>query len=70
MVQFDGIDTDYFTADANAVLQLPSGLLRAGDEVVTFANRVFEPARGVRRFVEALRACSPRGRMHTSSSLA
>ena len=55
VVQFDGIDTDYFTADANAVLQLPSGVvLRAGDEVVTFANRVFEPARGIHRFVEAL----------------
>ena len=55
VVQFDGIDTDYFTADATAVLQLPSGVvLRAGDEVVTFANRVFEPARGIHRFVEAL----------------
>ena len=55
LVQFDGTDTDFFSPDASATLRLPNGrVVRAGDEVITFMNRNFEPHRGIHRFVEAL----------------
>ena len=55
LVQFDGTDTDFFSPDASATLRLPNGrVVRAGEEVITFMNRNFEPHRGIHRFVEAL----------------
>ena len=51
----DGIDTDWLFPNPNAELQIPNGpLLRAGDPVITFINRTFEPYRGVHVFLEAL----------------
>jgi glycosyltransferase involved in cell wall biosynthesis len=51
----DGIDTDWLCPDPSASLTLPdSRTLHAGDKVVTFVNRTFEPYRGVHVFLEAL----------------
>jgi glycosyltransferase involved in cell wall biosynthesis len=57
----DGIDVELLCPDPAAQLtiptrpELPGGLvLRAGDPVITFVNRTFEPYRGVHVFLEAL----------------
>lgn len=51
----DGIDTGWLCPDPEACLSLPSGLvLRAGDPVITFINRTFEPYRGIHVLLEAL----------------
>ena len=50
----DGIDTDYFVPDENAVLKIPNTNteLRAKDEVITYATRGMEPYRGFPQFME------------------
>jgi glycosyltransferase involved in cell wall biosynthesis len=51
----DGIDTEWLTADYSAAAKLANGVvLRAGDPVITFINRTFEPYRGIHVFLEAL----------------
>jgi glycosyltransferase involved in cell wall biosynthesis len=51
----DGINTGWLTPDPQAQLPLPNGtLLGAGDPVITFVNRTFEPYRGIHVFLEAL----------------
>lgn len=51
----DGIDTEWLCPDSKAHLTLPNGRhFRAGDPVVTFVNRTFEPYRGIHIFLEAL----------------
>lgn len=52
----DGIDTDLIAPDSEAHCTLRSGLthLKAGDEVITFVNRNFEPYRGFHIFAYAL----------------
>lgn len=54
-VSFDGIDTDFIAPDAQAHLTLSDGtVFRAGDPVITFINRNFEPYRGYHTFMRAL----------------
>lgn len=50
----DGIDTEYFTPDINAVFKIPSTNieLSGNDEVVTYATRGMEPYRGFPQFME------------------
>lgn len=50
----DGIDTDYFIPDENAVLKIPNTNieLSAKDEVITYATRGMEPYRGFPQFME------------------
>ena len=51
----DGIDLDWLLPNNSAQLILPSGQkLCAGDPVVTFINRTFEPYRGIHIFLDAL----------------
>ena len=51
----DGVDTDRIAPDPAATFQVPGGpLLKAGDEVLTFVNRVMEPYRGFHTFMRAL----------------
>jgi glycosyltransferase involved in cell wall biosynthesis len=51
----DGINTDWLTADHQAQLSLPNGrVLKAGDPVITFVNRTYEPYRGIHVFLQAL----------------
>jgi glycosyltransferase involved in cell wall biosynthesis len=51
----DGIDLDWLLPKNSAQLVLPTGQkLRAGDPVVTFINRTFEPYRGIHIFLDAL----------------
>ena len=51
----DGINTEWLTPDPTAQLALANGsVLRAGDPVITFVNRTFEPYRGIHVFLEAL----------------
>ncbi|MEM6738679.1 MAG: glycosyltransferase [Pseudomonadota bacterium] len=51
----DGVDTGRIAPDAEARFQVPGGpLLCAGDEVLTFCNRVLEPYRGFHTFMRAL----------------
>lgn len=51
----DGVDTQRIAPDRAATFQVPGGpLLRAGDEVLTFCNRVLEPYRGFHTFMRAL----------------
>lgn len=53
----DGIDTARLRPDLQAWVTLPSGgVLRAGDEVLTFTNRNLEPYRGYHSFMRALPA--------------
>lgn len=54
-VLHDGIDTDYFTPNPDAVLKIPNTdiELTAKDEVVTYATRGMEPYRGFPQFMEA-----------------
>ncbi len=52
---FDGIDTQTLSPKPDAELRLGSGpLLKAGDPIVTFVNRNFEPYRGYHIFMRAL----------------
>lgn len=50
----DGIDTQYFVPDKNAVLKIPNTdiELSANDEVVTYATRGMEPYRGFPQFMQ------------------
>ncbi len=53
----DGVDTGRIAPDPEAAFQVPGGpLLRAGDEVLTFCNRVLEPYRGFHTLMRALPA--------------
>ena len=55
-VVHEGIDTERFRPDANAMVKLQASghTLRPGDEVVTFAVRQLEPYRGYHIFMRAL----------------
>jgi glycosyltransferase involved in cell wall biosynthesis len=54
-VVFDGIDTDLIRPDPDAQVTLPNGkVVKAGDDVITFINRNFEPYRGYHIFMRAL----------------
>jgi glycosyltransferase involved in cell wall biosynthesis len=54
-VLFDGVDTDAIAPDPNATYSLSDGtVLRAGDPIITFVNRNFEPYRGYHTFMRAL----------------
>jgi glycosyltransferase involved in cell wall biosynthesis len=54
-VIFDGIDTQKIAPNPNAQVTLPGGVvLKAGDPVITFINRNFEPYRGYHIFMRAL----------------
>ncbi len=54
-VLHEGIDTDAVKPDPSMAIQLPDGtVLRAGDEVLTFACRNLEPYRGYHVFMRAL----------------
>ena len=50
----DGIDTDYFIPNSDAILKIPDSNieLSAKDEVVTYATRGMEPYRGFPQFME------------------
>lgn len=50
----DGIDTDYFYPDENAVFKIPNTDLEfsAKDEILTYATRGMEPYRGFPQFME------------------
>lgn len=52
-VLHDGIDTDFCVPDPNATLTLANKTFRAGDEVVTYIARNFEPYRGFPTFMRA-----------------
>ena len=54
-VIFDGIDTEYYKPDPQAVFTLakPEITFCAGDEVLTYATRGMEPMRGFMQFMEA-----------------
>lgn len=53
-VLHDGVDVDTCRPDAAATYTLPGGLtFRAGDEVVTYVARNFEPYRGFPTFMKA-----------------
>lgn len=49
----DGIDTDYFMPDSDAILKLPQSNIKltSNDEVVTYATRGMEPYRGFPEFM-------------------
>ena len=54
-IAFDGIDTQTIIPDSQASISLQDGtVLRAGDPVITFVNRNFEPYRGYHTFMRAL----------------
>ena len=54
-VLHDGIDTERVSPNDQAELTLPSGeILKAGQEIITFANRNLEPYRGYHVFMRAL----------------
>ena len=54
-VRFDGIDTDAACPDPAAAFTLPNGgVLRAGDDVVTYVARSLEPYRGFPSFWRSL----------------
>lgn len=51
----EGIDTEFFAPDPEAVLQLPGApRLTAADELLTFSARSLEPIRGFHSFMRAL----------------
>ena len=62
----EGVDTDFFTPMPRAAVRLPDGgVLRAGEEIVTYATRDFEPIRGFHSFMRALpEALARRPRAH------
>lgn len=53
-VLHDGVDTEYFTPDKDAVLKIPNSdiELTAKDKVVTYATRGMEPYRGFPEFMK------------------
>ncbi len=54
-VIFDGVDCDRLTPNPDARFTLPDGgVLKRGDEVLTFVNRNLEPYRGYHIFMRAL----------------
>ena len=54
-VIFDGVETGRIAPAEGATYQVPGGpLLRQGDEVITFCNRVLEPYRGFHILMRAL----------------
>lgn len=64
----EGIRTDLLQPNPNAWVGLPrdGGVLRVGDEVVTFINRNLEPMRGYHQFMRALPdilQCRPRAQV-------
>ncbi len=51
----EGVDTDLFAPDPNAILQLRNGLrLSASEEFLTYSARSLEPIRGFHNFMRAL----------------
>lgn len=53
-VLHEGVDIAQVIPDPNAVLQLPDGrIVRAGQEIVTYAARNLEPYRGFHQFMRA-----------------
>jgi glycosyltransferase involved in cell wall biosynthesis len=55
-VLHEGIDTEKVCPDPTASIEIAGKLLRAGDEVLTFASRNLEPYRGLHTFMRALPA--------------
>lgn len=56
-VAHEGIDTKRFAPDPAAQLELPgAGVVKAGDEVVTYVSRGLEPYRGFPTFMRSLPA--------------
>ncbi len=54
-VAHEGVDTEYYRPDPYATLALPNGeTLSAGEEILTYASRNFEPTRGFHTFMRAL----------------
>lgn len=53
-VCFDGVDTDKAVPDPTAVLEIGGHRFAAGEPIVTFVNRNFEPYRGYHVFMRAL----------------
>lgn len=53
-VIFDGIDTDIVRPDPAATISVNGRVFSAGDEVISFVNRGFEPQRGYHSFMRAL----------------
>jgi len=55
-VLHDGIDTDYFIPNTNAVFKIPNTdvTLSCKDEILTYATRGMEPYRGFPQFMEAV----------------
>jgi glycosyltransferase involved in cell wall biosynthesis len=55
-VLHEGIDTDVFRPNPTSVVTIANKgvVLRAGDEVITFAARYLEPVRGFHQFMRAL----------------
>ena len=49
----EGIDTEFFKPNENAILNLPEISLTAKDEVITYATRGMEPYRGFPQFMKA-----------------
>ncbi|KNY13335.1 hypothetical protein AKG11_29640 [Shinella sp. SUS2] len=53
-VLHDGVDTDYFSPDAEAAFSVGSLVFRKGDPVITYIARGMEPYRGFPQFMEAV----------------
>lgn len=57
----DGINTQILRPLKTATLELPNGIkFQAGDPVLTFVNRTFEPYRGIHRLMRSLPALQKR----------
>jgi glycosyltransferase involved in cell wall biosynthesis len=50
----DGVDTEYFSPDENAIFQIGDHEFRKGDPLVTYIARGMEPYRGFPQFMEAV----------------
>ena len=59
-VVHEGIDTEFFKPDENAVFNLPGLSLTSENEVLTYATRGMEPYRGFPQFMEAVSAIQKR----------
>ncbi|HED12809.1 MAG TPA: glycosyltransferase [Gammaproteobacteria bacterium] len=53
-VVHEGIDTEYFSPQANAALEIPGLALTGEEKIITYANRGMEPYRGFPQFIQAL----------------
>lgn len=53
-VLHDGVDTDYFSPDAEATFSVGDLVFRKGDPVITYIARGMEPYRGFPQFMEAV----------------